>query len=385
MMIQRALTDRILEKIRKENKVVVIYGARQTGKTTLVKEIISRLPYRYLEINSDQRKYLEVLASGDARKMKGLIGDNELLFIDEAQRIPEAGLNLKILYDEIPDVKLIVTGSSSLDLASKINEPLTGRKAVFTLYPISCLELRNTLSPFELRERLEELLVYGSYPEVVTRDAITGKIETIEEIGSSYLFKDVFELLELRNRDKLYDLLRLLAFQIGSEVSLNELSNSLKMSRETVENYLSLLEQTFIIFKVRGFSRNLRKEVSKMNKYFFWDTGIRNFMINNFNPLSQRNDIGQLWENFLLTERIKFLSGKGVNAGKWFWRTYTGSELDYIEEKGGKLSGFEFKWSKKSYKAPQTWSKEYGGETFLITPDNYLSFVTTESMNDCMP
>lgn len=384
MIIKRILTDRILGKIRQDNKVVVIYGARQTGKTTLVRDILSQLPFKHLVINSDQRKYLEILSSRDARKIKGLAGDYELLFIDEAQRIPEVGLNLKILHDEIPEVKLIVTGSASLALASKINEPLTGRKVVFTLYPVSCQELLHNHSPFEINERLEELLVFGSYPEVVTRDSIAGKIETIEEIGSSYLFKDVIELLELRNRDKLYDLLRLLAFQIGSEVSLNELSNSLKMNRETVENYLSLMEQTFIIFKVRGFSRNLRKEISKMNKYYFWDLGIRNFMINNYNPLSQRNDIGQLWENFLFAERIKYLSGKGSNAGKWFWRTYTGAELDYIEEKGGKLTGFEFKWNRRNYKAPQTWIEEYGGKVHLITPDNFLSFVTNDDFDDLL-
>jgi predicted AAA+ superfamily ATPase len=378
MIIKRFLTDRILEKIRNENKVVVIYGARQTGKTTLVREILTQLSYRSMVINADQRKYLDVLSSRDAKKIKALAGDYELLFIDEAQRIPEAGINLKIIHDEIPEVRLIVTGSSSLDLASKISEPLTGRKAVFTLFPISCQELLSFQSPFEIGERLGELLVFGSYPGVITCETGKRKIETIEEIGSSYLFKDVFELLELRNRDKLYDLLRLLAFQIGSEVSLNELSNTLKMNRETIENYLTLLEETFIIFKVRGFSRNLRKEISKMNKYYFYDTGIRNYMINNFNPLSQRNDIGQLWENFLFTERDKFLSGSGISADKWFWRTYTGAELDYIEERGGEFTGFEFKWSKRRFKAPQTWIDEYGGKVHLITPDSYLAFLTSE-------
>jgi predicted AAA+ superfamily ATPase len=382
MIIKRLLTERVLEKIRHENKVVVIYGARQTGKTTLVREIISQLSYRCLVINADQRKYLEVLSSRDEKKIKALAGDYELLFIDEAQRIPEAGLNLKIIHDEIPKVRLIVTGSSSLDLASKISEPLTGRKAVFTLFPISCQELLSFQSPFEINERLEEFLVFGSYPGVITCETEKRKIETLEEIGSSYLFKDVFELLGVRNRDKLYDLLRLLAFQIGSEVSLNELSNAMKMNRETIENYLVLLEETFVIFKVRGFSRNLRKEISKMNKYYFYDTGLRNYMINNFNPLSQRNDIGQLWENFLYTERYKVLSGSGINVGRWFWRTYTGAELDYIEERGNELTGFEFKWSKRRCKAPQTWIDEYGGQVHLITPENYLDFITSEHYSE---
>lgn len=377
-MIKRVLTARILEKIQHDNKVIVIYGARQTGKTTLVRNIISQLPYRSLEISADQRKYLDVLSSRDVRKIRALTGDYELLFIDEAQRIPEAGINLKIIHDEIPEVRLVVTGSSSLDLASKISEPLTGRKAVFTLYPISCQELLGFQSPFEISDRLEELLVFGSYPEVITCETEKRKTETLEEIGSSYLFKDVNELLELRNRDKLYDLLRLLAFQIGSEVSLNELSNALKMNRETIENYLALLEETFIIFKVRGFSRNLRKEISKMNKYYFYDTGIRNFVINNFNPFSQRNDMGQLWENFLFAERLKFLAGTGIAAGKWFWRTYTGAELDYIEERGNELNGYEFKWGKRRFRAPQTWIDEYGGKVHLITPDNFLDFITSE-------
>ena len=239
------------------------------------------------------------------------------------------------------------------------------------------MELLSFLSPFEVRERLDELLIFGSYPEVLTCGTYKKKIETLEEIGSSYLFKDVFELMELRNRDKLFDLLRLLAFQTGSEVSLNELSNSLRMNRETVENYLTLLEEIFVIFKIRGFSRNLRKEISKMNKYYFYDTGIRNYLINNFNTISQRNDIGQLWETFLFAERTKYLFASGINAGRWFWRTYTGAELDYIEESGSELTGYEFKWSRKSYKPPQTWVDEYSGEVHLITPENFLAFVTS--------
>ncbi|MFH1296188.1 MAG: ATP-binding protein [Bacteroidota bacterium] len=371
-----------MDQVKSDHKVIVVYGARQTGKTTLVREILSQLPYRSLTINADQRKYLDVLSSRDARKIKSLAGDYELLFIDEAQRIPEAGLNLKIIHDEIPEIRIIVSGSSSLDLAAKISEPLTGRKVVFTLYPISNLELLGFQTPFEVKERLEEILVFGSYPEVIQSGTVNRKRKVLEEIGSSYLFKDIFELLDLRNREKLYDLLRLLSFQIGSEVSLNELSNSLKMNRETVENYLALLEETFIIFKLRGFSRNLRKEISKMNKYYFYDTGIRNYLVNNFNPLSQRNDVGQLWENFLLTERNKFLSDAGINTGKWFWRTYTGAELDYIEERGGELTGYEFKWNRKHFRPPRTWLDEYGGNVHLITRENYLAFITTENLTD---
>jgi len=375
MIIPRQLANQITHQITHDDKVVVVYGARQTGKTTLIREVLSSLPYKCLRVNMDQRKYLDVLSSRDASKIRSLTGDYDLLFIDEAQRIPEAGLNLKIIHDEIPSLKLIVSGSSSLDLAAKISEPLTGRKAVFTLYPVSCGEMLGYQTPFEVRERLEELLIYGSYPEIITAGTLNRKRKILEEIGNSYLFRDVFDLMQLRNRDRLHDLLRTLAFQVGSEVSLNELSNTLKMNRETIESYLVLLEETFIIFRLRGFSRNLRKEVSKMAKYYFYDTGIRNLMVNNFNPLSQRNDTGQIWENFLVCERIKHLSYSGINACGWFWRTYTGAELDYIEEQEGKPGAFEFKWSKKHYRPPAAWHEQYGSTVRLITPENYLEFI----------
>ena len=375
MKIPRLLTGQIIDKITGSNKVIVIYGARQTGKTTLAHEIISRLQYKSLLINADQKKFLDVLSTRDADKINSLVGGNELLFIDEAQRLPEAGLTLKIIHDEMPDLKVIVTGSSSIDLASKISEPLTGRKIVYRLFPVSCQEMMTIQTQFEFNENLENLLIYGSYPEIIQTKAGQDKQLYLEEIGNSYLFKDVFELLNLRNRDKLYDLLRLLAFQTGSEVSLNELSNSLRMNRETVENYLTVLEDTFILFRLKGFSRNLRKEVSKMNKYYFYDLGIRNYMINNFSPLSRRNDQGQLWENFMIIERKKYLSYSGKSVNTFFWRTYTGAELDYVEETDGELSGYEFKWNRKQPKPPQTWTDTYAASFKCFTRENYLSFI----------
>lgn len=374
-LIPRILASRIKDQITNSNKVVVVYGARQTGKTTLIREILARLPYKCMSVNADQRKYLDVLSSRDVRKLRSLVGDYELLFIDEAQRIPEVGINLKIIHDEIPDIRLVVTGSSSLDLASKISEPLTGRKSVFTLYPISCQELNGIKTPFEISEMLEEMMVFGSYPEVITHASATEKTRILDEIGNSFLYRDIFDLLGIRNRDKLSDLLRFLAFQVGSEVSLNELASSLTMNRMTVEQYLSILEETFIIFKLRGFNRNLRKEISKMNKYYFYDNGIRNYVINNFNPVTMRNDVGQLWENFLMAERLRFLSASGQLPGRWFWRTYTGSELDYIEESGGTLSAWEFKWNKKKLRPPKTWIQEYGSPVALINRENFLGFV----------
>ncbi|NQV02073.1 MAG: ATP-binding protein [Bacteroidia bacterium] len=375
-MIPRAIEAQILQQMKGKHKIVVIYGARQTGKTTLVKEIIVKSGMKSITVNADQQKYLDLLSSRDVLKIRMLTGDSGLLFIDEAQRIPEIGLNLKIIHDEIPGLAVLVTGSSSLDLADKIAEPLTGRKKVFTLFPVSIMELSNLYSPFELHERLEQFLIFGCYPEVLTAQNNKDKETILAEIGSSYLFKDIFELLNLRHRDKIYDLLRLLAFQVGSEVSLHELSNTLRINRESVEKYLHLLEETFIIYKLKAFSRNLRKEVSKMSKYYFYDIGIRNYLINNFNPLSYRNDTGQLWENFLFMERTKYLAYSGISMNTYFWRIYTGAELDYVEEGGGQLIGYEFKFTKPAKKPPQAWMETYHADFKTVNQENYLSFVT---------
>ncbi len=382
MKIPRLLTPAIIDRIKRTNKVIVIYGARQTGKTTLAKEILSSVSYRTLMVNADQKKYLDVLSSRDIEKIGALIGNSQLLFIDEAQRIPEAGINLKIIHDELPEVKVMVTGSSSLDLATKISEPLTGRKIVFNLFPVSCQELLQFKTSFEVRDKLEELLIYGSYPEILTTTSIKDKRSCLEEIGGSYLFRDIFDLLNLRNKEKLFDLLRLLAFQIGSEVSVHELSNTLKMNRETVEYYLTLLEETFIIFKLRSFNRNLRKEISKMSKYFFYDLGIRNYLINNFNPINLRNDVGHLWENFLMLERMKYLSYSEVQVNSYFWRTYTGAELDYVEERDGILTAYEFKWNHKQVRPPASWIENYGGAFHVVSRENWLGFVTAENFSD---
>jgi predicted AAA+ superfamily ATPase len=276
----------------------------------------------------------------------------------------------------------MVTGSSSLDLASKISEPLTGRKIIFNLFPVSSQELLLITTSFEVNEKIADLLIYGSYPEILTTTSSEDKRSCLEEIGGSYLFRDIFDLLNLRHREKIYDLLRLLAFQIGSEVSVHELSNSLKMNRETVEHYLHLLEETFIIFKLRSFNRNMRKEISKMNKYYFYDLGIRNYIINNFNGLALRNDIGPLWENFMILERMKYLSNAGIKVNAYFWRTYTGAELDYVEERNGLLTGFEFKWNREKVKPPKTWVENYGEAFHTISRKNWLSFVTSENITD---
>ena len=375
-MIKRVLLNSIVKKLRNTNKLIVIYGARQTGKTTLAKQIIQETNYKTLHVNADISTYNEILSSRDIRKLKGLIEGYELLFIDEAQRIENIGMNLKILTDEVPSLKILVTGSSSLDIAQNISESLTGRKQVYYLYPFSLEEIKLTNNHFELTQKFEEMLIFGLYPEVFLTNKIEEKINIITEITSSYLYKDILELLQIKHPRKLKDLLRLLAFQIGSEVSVHELSKNLKINQKTVERYLDLLEKTFVIFRLSGFSRNLRKEISKKEKYYFYDLGIRNSIIDNFNYLNKRNDIGGLWENFVILERLKFLNNNHIRANTYFWRTYTGAELDYIEEKNGLLSGYEIKYNKIKKKAPKTWIESYKNASYKgISKSNLLDFV----------
>jgi len=376
MIISRTIQKNIFDSLANEQKIIVIYGARQTGKTTIAREVIKELGLKTLLINADQQKYIDVLSSKDINTLKALTDGYDLVFIDEAQRVPDVGINLKILHDELPDLKIIATGSSSFDLAKKISEPLTGRKKVFNLLPISQQELLGLQNKFELASKSSEFLIFGSYPEVSTKISFEKKQEIIEEIGNSYLFKDVIELTNIKYPNKARDLLRLLAFQVGSEVSIHELSKSLKLNHETVDSYISLFEKTFIVFRLSGFSRNLRKEVTKMDKIYFWDLGIRNLLINNFSSVELRNDTGQLWENFIVTERLKYLTNNRISTNTYFWRTYTGSELDYVEERAGKIYGFEIKFGNKKPKAPKTWTDTYQASYELINKENYLDFLT---------
>lgn len=377
MKIPRSLLNPIIEKLQNTNKIVILYGARQVGKTTLVNEMISKIGLKTLSINADQTKYIDVLSSRDLDKMHALVSGYELLFLDEAQRITDIGINLKILTDGLPNLKIIVTGSSSLDLAAKVGEPLTGRVWTYILYPVSFYELKDLYNDFELNNNLEKLLIYGCYPEVITTINYNDKQKLLEEITTSYLYKDALELATIKHANKIRDLLKLIAFQVGHEVSIAELSNSLRLSHETVERYIDILEKSFVIFRLKGFSRNLRKEVNKMDKIFFYDLGIRNSIIDNFKALKDRNDMGQLWENFLLVERQKKISYTQIHASVYFWRTYTGAELDYIEESEGRLCGYEFKYSALKTRTPHTWLKEYENSTFeLINKENYLPFIT---------
>jgi len=378
-MIARLLEKQILGRLNSSDKIIILYGSRQVGKTTLIRQILKKAPYKTLSINADRREYAEVLSSRDFGKLQRLVKGYELLFIDEAQRIEDIGINLKILHDELPNLKIIATGSSSFELANITKEPLTGRTWTFTLYPVSLSELSLTHNRFELEQRLDDHLIFGMYPEVFSFSSTEDKVIYLKELSSSYLYKDILELADIRNPKAIYDLLRLLAYQTGSTVSLNELGRQLEMSKDTVARYIDLLEKAFVLFRLSGFSHNLRKEIVKMDKIFFCDLGIRNAVIENFNELNRRSDTGQIWENFLVIERIKAMSYRKQFANRYFWRTYTGAELDYVEERGGQLNGYEFKWAKKAAKAPKTWLEAYPGAGFQsIGRENYLEFLLGE-------
>ena len=376
MKIPRILTETVISKLKSSDKGIVIYGARQVGKTTLVNEVIKNLGLKTLIVNADQSKYLDIFSQRDLNRIKDFVEGYELLFIDEGQRIPEIGISLKIILDNFKSLKVVVTGSSSLDLASKVSEPLTGRVWTYKLYPISFYEVSAFKNKFELNEQIEERMIYGSYPEIFSLTGEINKREYLQNLSDAYLYKDLLELGDIRNSNKIRDLLKLLAFQVGSEVSLSELGSSLGMGKDTVSRYIDFLEKSYVIFRLEGFSRNLRKEVTKMDKIFFYDLGIRNMLIDNLKPLKERNDVGQLWENFLISERVKYLSYIQIYASNYFWRLYTGAELDYVEDTGGELKGYEFKFGGKIAKAPKGWKATYTDSKFkCINKDNYLEFI----------
>jgi predicted AAA+ superfamily ATPase len=354
----------------------VLYGARQTGKTSLLTSITDELSYRTIRVNADQARYQEVFSGQDLRKMHDLVEGYELLFIDEGQKIPDLGIHLKILNDELPSLRIVVTGSSSFDLATKLGEPMTGRKRVYTLFPPSQEEMRSMYNPFELKDRLGNFMVFGSYPEVLVQSNRDDRFEALREISDSYLMKDIIEISQIRHVQKAYQLLKLLAYQIGSEVSIHELSQSLKLNHETVESYIGLFERAFVLFRLGGFSRNLRNEIKKSSKIYFWDTGIRNYLIGNMNRIDQRDDLGAIFENFLIAERQKWVYNHRSLMNSYFWRLYTGAEIDYVEESNGELSGYEIKWGKGKIRAPKSWTATYNADVKLINKENYLDFIS---------
>jgi uncharacterized protein len=377
-MISRAIEEKLKTLLTDQRKIVLLYGARQVGKTTLIKKVLQNFQGKILEVNADELLYSEALSSRDFLKLKGMVDGYDLLFIDEAQRIVDIGINLKILHDNLPALKIIVTGSSSLDLADRVSEPLTGRIFTNTLYPISVIEWQNFagLNDYSTSLKLEEFLLYGMYPEIFNYHNFNQKRKYLDDLCKSYLYKDILSLGNIKYPEKLNQLLKLLAYQVGQMVSIQELSTTLQIHRDALLNYISLLEKCFVIFRLSGFSRNLRKEVVKMDKIYFCDTGIRNALINNFDSFQQRNDKGQLWENFLMAERIKVNAYRDVFANSYFWRTYSGAELDLVEEKDGLLHGYEFKWGSRMVKVPASWAEHYQNSTFqTINTDNYLSWL----------
>jgi len=375
MKIVRKIFNSIQEDLKNNRNIIILYGARQTGKTTLSNDVLSDTSESVLKINADEIKYTDVLSSRDLDRIKLLVSGYDILFIDEAQRIPDIGINLKIIHDNLPSLKILATGSSSFDLANKVKEPLTGRTSTHILYPISLSELSVQFNAFELQSRLEEYMIYGMYPVIFHHTSGHSKEKYLRELTSAYLYKDVFELSSIKNNSKISSLLKLLALQIGSETSVNELALNLKLSQETVASYIELLEKAFIIFRLGGYSRNLRKEVSKRNKIYFWDLGVRNCLVENFNGFNIRNDVGALWENFIISERLKHLEYTQKFLSSYFWRTYTGAEIDYVEEKGGKLYAYEIKYKKARKNAPKTWVEHYGDNYKNITRDNFWEFV----------
>lgn len=374
-MIQRYCEP--LDPYLHPNKVLVIYGPRRVGKTTLLRNYLAKSPYKYKLDTGDNIRTQQLLSSQDFSLILPYVEGYDLLVIDEAQEIPNIGMALKIIVDQVPNIRVIVTGSSSFELAGQIGEPLTGRKRTLTLYPLAQNELLSVHNRHELRELLSSFLIFGSYPEVLLATTQSEKVAIVSEIANSYLLKDILAFDRVKNSRVLLDLLRLLAFQIGKEVSHGELSSQLGVDIKTVHRYLDLLEKAFVLIRVGGFSRNLRNEVTNKSKYYFFDTGLRNALIAQFNPLDQRNDIGELWENFVVVERLKYRSYTSLSANAYYWRTYEQQEIDLVEERDGKLFGYECKWSvKKEVKAPRLWQSTYPNAEFqVINPDTYLDFV----------
>lgn len=374
-MIPRFYSD--FEPFLKPGKVFVIYGPRRVGKTTIVKQYLSHTAWKYKLDSGDNIRTQQLLSSQDFAAILEYIAGYDLLVIDEAQHIPHIGQALKIIVDQRPDIRVIATGSSSFELSSQIGEPLTGRKRTVTLYPVSQLELKEQQNLYELKERLSQFLVFGSYPEVLTESTATAKREVLNEVVNSYLLKDILTLEQVKGSKYLLDLLKLLAFQIGKEVSHQELARQLGLSVKTIQRYLDLLEKSFVIMRLGGFSRHLRSEVVRKSKYYFYDVGLRNAVISQFNDLSDRSDVGELWENFLFIERMKKRAYHEQYASAYYWRTYDGQEIDLVEEGDGQVRGFEFKWSPmRQVSAPTQWSLGYPAATFeVIQQENYFSFI----------
>ncbi|WP_374361011.1 ATP-binding protein [Cloacibacterium sp.] len=375
--IKRAVLDNFGSYL-KPNKVLILLGARRVGKTQLIKKYIESSNEKVLQLNGEDLNNARLLEERTLENYTRLFQNIELLVIDEAQAIQDIGLILKFIVDNIEGIKVIATGSSMFDLANKLGEPLVGRKNTLFLYPLSQIEFSAYENYIQTTENQETRLIFGGYPELTHYQSWEEKQTYLREIVSSYLLKDILVFDGIKNSNKIYGLLRLIALQIGKEVSLQELGNQLQMSKNTVERYLDLLSKVFILFKIEGFSRNLRKEITKTSRWYFYDNGIRNAIINNYNSIQNRTDIGDLWENYLASERMKKQEYQKIFRKNYFWRTYDRQELDWLEEEAEKLSAFEFKWNEnKKSKIPTAFEKAYPEADFeVINKKNYLDFIT---------
>ncbi len=375
-MIKRILKENIL-KHAFQGQVLIIQGPRQVGKTTLSLEIVKDLKAKggVQIFNCDDPDHRELLENKGLESLKGAIGNARIVFIDEGQKLSTIGQTLKLLVDHFKKtIQIIVTGSSTMNLLDKTQEALTGRKKVYSLYPISAEEVTAGVDFDE--KKLGIFLVFGSYPHVVTAQKREDKIDALKELKTSYLYRDVFDFQGMKNADIFMNLVKSLAYQIGNEVSYTELANLLRINRATVERYIHVLEQSFIVFRLPVFTKNKRRELSKLRKIYFYDVGIRNAVINNFNPIDKRDDLGALWENFMVVERMKYREYHHIEANQYFWRTYDGSEVDLVEEREGRLYGYEFKWKPREYARVLAKWKEYKGSSYqIITPDKLKGFI----------
>ena len=358
------------------HKAILLLGARQVGKTTLLKELIKERPNDVLYLNCDDSVTISRLTNRNIQQLKMLIGITKIIVIDEAQKVDNIGLTIKMIVDNFPNVQVIATGSSAFELRNRLNEPLTGRKYEYQLFPISTNEIYKSTGLLDAERLLEPRLIYGSYPDILTHNQEAH--ELLNSLTDSYLYKDILAFGELRKPELLNKLLQALAFQVGSEVSYSELAMTIGSDPKTVERYIELLEKCFIIFRLNGLSRNLRNELKRAKKIYFYDNGVRNAVIQQFAPLEMRNDVGALWENFFISERIKYNHYRQHYCNIYFWRTKSQQEIDYIEERDGKFTVFEMKWSQKknNSKIPTSFMNAYPiAETAIITPKNYLNYL----------
>ena len=376
--IKRAIEDDIISSLLSKQKVVLVFGARRVGKTEMAKKIIDRMKVDFLLLNGEDIEHRELLKNRSTSNYTRLMVKKQLLVIDEAQAIPEIGLILKLMIDTIPGIKILVTGSSYFELNSQLGEPLVGRKIEYSLFPLAQMELLKKEDYLRSISNLEERLIFGGYPELIQLQERNDKIEYLKEMINSYLLKDIIALEGVKKRDKIINLLKIIAFRAGSEISMEGIGRELQISKNTVDRYLDLLSKVFVLHKLTGFSRNLDNEITKKAKWYFYDNGIRNAIISSFNPLNLRDDIGKLWENYFINERIKYQTYRRLQLNNYFWRHKSKQEIDWVEESGSGINAYEVKWNENTrVVAPSIWRRAYPDSVFtVVSRNNYLDFIS---------